>query len=68
MYDRDARTSIAALDPETGELTDLDLPYDALRGPPGIAASGSTIVFIEGSATRPSDLVWLDFTGPGRSM
>ena len=62
MHDHDARTSIGVLDPETGELTDLDLPYDALRGPPGVAASGTTIVFIAGSATRPSDLVWLDFT------
>ena len=35
MYDHDAHTSIAVLDPETGELTDLDLPYDALRGAPG---------------------------------
>jgi dipeptidyl aminopeptidase/acylaminoacyl peptidase len=62
MYDRDARTSIAVLDPETGELTDLDLPYDALAGGPGIDAEGSTIVFIAGSATRPHELVWLDFS------
>jgi dipeptidyl aminopeptidase/acylaminoacyl peptidase len=61
MYDRDARTSIAALDPETGELTDLDLPYDALGGGPCLDAEGSTIVFIAGSATRPDELVWLDF-------
>ncbi|HJX06439.1 MAG TPA: prolyl oligopeptidase family serine peptidase [Actinomycetota bacterium] len=62
MYDRDARTSIAALDPETGELTDLDLPYDALRFGPSIDVAGSTIVFIAGSATLPTELVWLDFS------
>ncbi|HEX3300940.1 MAG TPA: prolyl oligopeptidase family serine peptidase [Actinomycetota bacterium] len=62
MYDRDARTSIAVLDPETGELTDLDLPYDALWSGPSIDVAGSTIVFIAGSATRPAELVWLDFS------
>ena len=62
MYDRDARTSIAVLDPETGELTDLDLPYDALHGEPGLDVAGSTIVFTAGSPTRPDELVWLDFS------
>jgi dipeptidyl aminopeptidase/acylaminoacyl peptidase len=62
MYDRDARTSIAVLDPATAELTDLDLPYDALHGGPGLDVGGSTIVFTAGSPTRPSELVWLDFS------
>ena len=35
------RTHIAVLDPETGELIDLDLPYDALRWGPDIAIEGS---------------------------
>jgi len=61
MYDRDAHTSIAVLDPETSELTDLDLPYNALFGSPGLDVAGSTIVFTAGSPTRPSELVWLDF-------
>jgi dipeptidyl aminopeptidase/acylaminoacyl peptidase len=62
LYDRDARTSVAILDPETRERTDLDLPYDALGGGPALDAEGSTIVFIAGSATRPDELVWLDFS------
>jgi dipeptidyl aminopeptidase/acylaminoacyl peptidase len=62
LYDRDARTSVAVLDPETGERTDLDLPYDALGGGPALDTEDSTIVFIAGSATRPDDLVWLDFS------
>ena len=62
LYDRDARTSVGVLDPETGELTDLDLPHDALWSGPSIDVAGTTIVFIAGSATRPAELVWLDFT------
>jgi dipeptidyl aminopeptidase/acylaminoacyl peptidase len=61
MYDRDARTFVAVLDPETAELIDLDLPFDALLWGPDIVAQGSTIVFTAGSATEPSQVVWLDF-------
>jgi dipeptidyl aminopeptidase/acylaminoacyl peptidase len=62
LHDQDARTSVGVLDPETGELTDLDLPYDALQFGPSIDVAGSTIVFAAGSATRPTELVWLDFS------
>ena len=34
-YDRDGATHTAIVDPETGELVDLDLPLDALRWGPG---------------------------------
>jgi dipeptidyl aminopeptidase/acylaminoacyl peptidase len=61
LYDTDATTHIAVLDPETGELTDLDLPYDALSWGPTLAVEGSTIVFAAGSATTPNQIVWLDF-------
>ncbi|HLB39949.1 MAG TPA: prolyl oligopeptidase family serine peptidase [Actinomycetota bacterium] len=61
MYDSGGRTFVAILDPETGELTDLDLPFDALRWGPDIRAEGSTIVFTAGSATESSRVVWLDF-------
>jgi dipeptidyl aminopeptidase/acylaminoacyl peptidase len=60
-YDREGRTHTAVLDPETGELTDLDLPYDALAYGQRIAVEGSVIVFIAGSATLPGQVVWLDF-------
>ena len=58
-YDRDGRTFFAILDPENGELRDLDLSYDAWGGP-FVVAEGSMVVFIAGSATTPSQLVSLD--------
>ena len=60
-YDRDGDTHTAIVDPETGELVDLDLPLDALRWGPGIRAEGSTIVLTAGSATEPDQVIWLDF-------
>jgi len=58
-YDSDGRTSFAILDPESGELESLDLPYDAWGGP-SLVAEGSTLVFIAGSATTPSEVVRVD--------
>ncbi len=60
-YDLDGSTHTAVLDPETGELVDLDLPLDALRWGPGIQAEGSTIVLTAGSATEADQVIWLDF-------
>jgi len=60
-YDRAGATHTAILDPETGELLDLDLPLDALRWGPGIRADGTTIVLTAGSATEPNQVIWLDF-------
>jgi dipeptidyl aminopeptidase/acylaminoacyl peptidase len=60
-YDRDGRTHFALLDPETGELLDLDLPYDALDRGPNLAAGGDSIVLIAGAADTPAQVVWLDF-------
>jgi len=61
QYDADSRTHTAVLDPETGELTDLDLPYDGLRWGPDVAVEGSVIVFTAGSPTLSNQIVWLDF-------
>ncbi len=58
-YDRDGRTSFALLEPESGTLDDLHLPYDALSSP-YVAAEGSTVVFVAGSATTPNEIVRLD--------
>ena len=60
-YDRGGRTSFAVLDPDNGELLDLDLPYDALEWGPGVVAEGPTIMLLGGSATLPQQVVWLDF-------
>jgi dipeptidyl aminopeptidase/acylaminoacyl peptidase len=60
-YDRDGRTRHAVLDLGSGELLDLDLPFDALGWGPSVVAEGSTIVTIAGSPTEPASVVWLDF-------
>jgi dipeptidyl aminopeptidase/acylaminoacyl peptidase len=59
-YDRDGRTFFAVLDPETGELSDLDLEYDALRGLSCVAAEDSSALLVAGSATIPHEVVHLD--------
>ncbi len=60
-YDREGRSHLAVLDPDTGELLDLDLPQDAFEWGPTIAAEGSVIVFAAGAATIANQVVWLDF-------
>ncbi len=59
-HDREGRTYFAILDPGSGELLDLDLPYDAVPWGPSLVVEGSTIVLIAGSATEPDQVVWLD--------
>ena len=58
-FDSEGRTHFALLEPETGVLSELDLPHDALRGP-HLAAEGATVVLIAGSATIPNQVVRLD--------
>ena len=60
-YDNEGRTFFSILDPETGKLQDLDLPYDAWGGR-FVVTEGSTVVFIAGSATRPSQVVLRDIS------
>jgi dipeptidyl aminopeptidase/acylaminoacyl peptidase len=59
-YDRDGTTRFALLDPESGRLEDLDVPYDAWRSTPSLVAEGSTVVFVAGSPTIPNQVVRLD--------
>ncbi len=59
-YDRDGRTWFALLDRRTGELRNLDLPYDALWGGPYVVAEGTTLVIVAGSATLPNQVVRVD--------
>ncbi|MBA2741461.1 MAG: S9 family peptidase [Actinobacteria bacterium] len=59
-YESEGRTSFAVLDPESGSLEPLDLPYDALWGTPQLVAEGSTALFLAGSATIPNHVVALD--------
>jgi dipeptidyl aminopeptidase/acylaminoacyl peptidase len=61
-YDSDGRTSFGVLDPETGALEELDLPYDAWRGTPYVVAEGSTAVVVAASATIPNRVVHIDLS------
>jgi len=56
VYDRDGRSVFAVLDPEAGELEGLDVPFDALRSTPYVAAEGDTVVVAAGSATTPNQV------------
>jgi dipeptidyl aminopeptidase/acylaminoacyl peptidase len=59
-YARNGRAHLAIMDPETGELLDLDVPHDAHEFGPGVDADGTTIVYVGGAATIPNEVVWLD--------
>ncbi len=58
-YDHDGLTWFALLDPESGELRDLDLPHNSL-GAPHVVAQDSTVVLVAGSATIPNQVVRVD--------
>ncbi|MGZ5214434.1 MAG: S9 family peptidase, partial [Actinomycetota bacterium] len=60
IWSRDGTQHVAVLDPSSGELMDLDLPYDAIDYP-WIAAEGQTITLIGASASIPPQVVLLDF-------
>ncbi len=51
---------LGILDPETVELTELDLPYTDWQ--PTLAAEGGTVIGIAGGPTRPSAVVRVDTT------
>jgi dipeptidyl aminopeptidase/acylaminoacyl peptidase len=57
-YDRDGFTHYALLDPESGELDEVELGLEAGAG--SVTANGSTVVLVGGSATAPTRLVRLD--------
>jgi dipeptidyl aminopeptidase/acylaminoacyl peptidase len=59
-YDHDGRSHLAIVDPETGELLDLDVPHDAHELGHDVDADGTTIVYIAGAADIPNEVVWLD--------
>jgi dipeptidyl aminopeptidase/acylaminoacyl peptidase len=52
---------LAVLDPGTGELLDLDLPYTAI-GWPELVAEGTHVAFIAGAPSLPNAVVTVDFT------
>jgi dipeptidyl aminopeptidase/acylaminoacyl peptidase len=65
-YESDGRTWFAVLDPETGSLAPVELPYDSWWGTPYLVADGSTAVFVAGSTTIPNRVIALEV--PSRTV
>jgi dipeptidyl aminopeptidase/acylaminoacyl peptidase len=61
IYSEDSFQHVAMLDPETGELLDLDLPFTAIPTP-AMRAAGDRIAFIAAAPDLPESVVSLDFT------
>jgi dipeptidyl aminopeptidase/acylaminoacyl peptidase len=59
-YSNSGRDRLAALDAETKELTDMDLPFSAISQ---VNAGANRVVFIGASATEPTSIVSLDLPG-----
>jgi len=60
-YEEGGRTRFGVLDPETGDLEDVHVPHDGWWWTgPVLAAKGSTVVYIAGSATIPNQVVRLE--------
>jgi dipeptidyl aminopeptidase/acylaminoacyl peptidase len=64
IWERDGVQHVSVLDPESGELIDLDVPPTALR--PWLDVEGDRVVFVGGGPSIPDQVVLLDVTA--RSM
>jgi dipeptidyl aminopeptidase/acylaminoacyl peptidase len=60
LWERDGVQHLAILDPESGELIDLDVPYSAMW--PELDVEGDRIAFIGGGPSIPDEVVLLDIT------
>jgi dipeptidyl aminopeptidase/acylaminoacyl peptidase len=60
VWEREGVQHLALVDPETGELLDLDLPHSALW--PYLAADGDRVAFVGGAPSIPNQVVLLDAT------
>ena len=59
-------TRLGVLDPETGRLTDLDLPYSVFVH--GLSAAGRTVATIAGGPTVPMTVISVDVPAPGEDL
>jgi dipeptidyl aminopeptidase/acylaminoacyl peptidase len=57
------QTRLGVLDPATGQLTDLDLPYSVFVLE--LCADGQTVATIAGGPTVPMTVIGVDIPGPG---
>jgi len=60
IWEREGVQHVAVLDPESGELIDLDVAQTALR--PWLAAEGDRVAFVGGGPSIPDQVVLLDVT------
>jgi dipeptidyl aminopeptidase/acylaminoacyl peptidase len=56
-------TRLGVLDPETGQLTDLDLPYNVFTV--GLSAVGQTVATVAGGPTVPATVISIDVPAAG---
>jgi dipeptidyl aminopeptidase/acylaminoacyl peptidase len=64
LWERDGVQHVAVLDPQSGELIDLDVPHSAMR--PSLDVEGDRVAFVGGGPSIPDQVVLLDVTA--RSM
>jgi len=60
IWERDGVQHVALLDPESGELIDLDVPQTAIR--PSLDVEGDRVAFVGGGPSIPDQIVVLDVT------
>ena len=60
IWERDGVQHVALLDPESGELIDLDVPQTAIR--PSLDVEGDRVAFVGGGPSTPDQVVLLDVT------
>ncbi len=59
LYRRNGVHHLALLDPETGELRDVDLPFSCFD-PPYVVADGTRVAVLASSPTEPPQILTLD--------
>jgi dipeptidyl aminopeptidase/acylaminoacyl peptidase len=59
-------TRLGVLDPETGQLTDLDLPYSVFV--PGLSTAGQTVATIAGGPNVPMTVISVEVPAPGEDL
>ena len=57
---------LGVLDPDTGQLTDFDLPYQVFGS--GLSASGRSVVTIAGGPAVPLSVIKADIPAPGQGQ
>jgi dipeptidyl aminopeptidase/acylaminoacyl peptidase len=60
LWERAAVQHVAILDPESGEMIDLDVPHTAMT--PRLDVEGDRVVFVGGGPAIPDEIVLLDVT------